>query len=117
MGVVKLLKHKENSKIRLLMRQEKTLKIRANHIGAWAAGCVISTVDCSLRATSETQQLGASMLGPTFLVQLAACAGGYAGMRTACALSADAAHRVLMHLWCAGPCLPSQHRLGMGAGT
>jgi Ran-binding protein 1 len=32
LGVVKLLKHKENSKIRLLMRQEKTLKIRANHI-------------------------------------------------------------------------------------
>lgn len=33
MGVVKLLQHKENQKIRLLMRQEKTLKIRANHIG------------------------------------------------------------------------------------
>lgn len=32
--MVKLLKHKENGKIRLLMRQEKTLKIRANHIGA-----------------------------------------------------------------------------------
>lgn len=32
LGVVKLLKHKENGKIRLLMRQEKTLKIRANHI-------------------------------------------------------------------------------------
>lgn len=33
LGVVKLLQHKENQKIRLLMRQEKTLKIRANHIG------------------------------------------------------------------------------------
>lgn len=33
LGVVKLLKHKANSKIRLLMRQEKTLKIRANHLG------------------------------------------------------------------------------------
>ena len=32
-GQVKLLEHKENHKIRLLMRQEKTLKIRANHIG------------------------------------------------------------------------------------
>jgi len=32
LGVIKLLKHKENQKIRLLMRQEKTLKIRANHI-------------------------------------------------------------------------------------
>lgn len=32
LGIVKLLKHKANNKIRLLMRQEKTLKIRANHI-------------------------------------------------------------------------------------
>jgi Ran-binding protein 1 len=32
-GVVKLLQHKENQKVRLLMRQDKTLKIRANHIG------------------------------------------------------------------------------------
>jgi hypothetical protein len=32
-GVVKLLQHKENKKVRLLMRQDKTLKIRANHIG------------------------------------------------------------------------------------
>eukprot|EP00878_Enallax_costatus_P001073 GHUV01001210.1.p1 GENE.GHUV01001210.1~~GHUV01001210.1.p1 ORF type:complete len:255 (+),score=105.42 GHUV01001210.1:83-847(+) len=32
LGIVKLLRHKENKKIRLLMRQEKTLKIRANHI-------------------------------------------------------------------------------------
>ena len=33
MGQVRLLEHKANKKIRLLMRQEKTLKIRANHIG------------------------------------------------------------------------------------
>ena len=32
-GQVKLLEHKGNKKVRLLMRQEKTLKIRANHIG------------------------------------------------------------------------------------
>jgi hypothetical protein len=32
-GQAKLLKHKTNKKIRMLMRQEKTLKIRANHIG------------------------------------------------------------------------------------
>lgn len=32
LGLVKLLQHKENKKVRLLMRQEKTLKIRANHI-------------------------------------------------------------------------------------
>ena len=31
-GQVKLLENKENQRIRLLMRQEKTLKIRANHI-------------------------------------------------------------------------------------
>ena len=32
-GVVKLLKHKETEKVRLVMRQNKTLKICANHIG------------------------------------------------------------------------------------
>jgi hypothetical protein len=31
-GQVRLLRHKANERIRLLMRQEKTLKIRANHI-------------------------------------------------------------------------------------
>lgn len=31
-GMVRLLRHKETGKTRLLMRQEKTLKIRANHI-------------------------------------------------------------------------------------
>jgi hypothetical protein len=55
LGVVKLLKHKENSKIRLLMRQEKTLKIRANHIGA-STECAVSTVGCSLAAIGNTQQ-------------------------------------------------------------
>ncbi len=32
-GQVRLLQSQENGKIRLLMRQEKTLKIRANHFG------------------------------------------------------------------------------------
>jgi hypothetical protein len=32
-GDVKLLQHKENKKIRLLMRREKTFKICANHYG------------------------------------------------------------------------------------
>ncbi|GFR52529.1 hypothetical protein Agub_g15102, partial [Astrephomene gubernaculifera] len=32
LGLIKLLQHKANKKVRLLMRQEKTLKIRANHI-------------------------------------------------------------------------------------
>jgi Ran-binding protein 1 len=31
-GQAKLLKHKESSRIRFLMRQDKTLKIRANHV-------------------------------------------------------------------------------------
>lgn len=32
-GDVRLLKHKENQKTRLVMRQDKTLKVRANHYG------------------------------------------------------------------------------------
>ena len=42
MGVVKLLKHKENERTRLLMRQEKTLKVRANHIGESAGLAAMS---------------------------------------------------------------------------
>lgn len=33
LGEAKLLQHKENKKIRFLLRQEKTLKIVANHYG------------------------------------------------------------------------------------
>nr|KJB83892.1 hypothetical protein B456_013G269700 [Gossypium raimondii] len=33
-GTVKLLKHKETGKVRLVMRQSKTLKICANHLGS-----------------------------------------------------------------------------------
>jgi hypothetical protein len=33
-GHAKVLEHKENKRVRFLFRQEKTLKIRANHIGA-----------------------------------------------------------------------------------
>lgn len=43
-GVVKLLQHKENKKVRLLMRQDKTLKIRANHIGARASRLLLCSV-------------------------------------------------------------------------
>lgn len=32
MGPVRLLRHKESGRVRLLMRQDKTLKIRANHL-------------------------------------------------------------------------------------
>lgn len=38
-GDAKLLKHKESGKIRFLLRQEKTLKIVANHYGK--LGCLI----------------------------------------------------------------------------
>ncbi|GFZ13313.1 RAN binding protein 1 [Actinidia rufa] len=34
-GTVKLLKHKETGKVRLVMRQSKTLKICANHLGPY----------------------------------------------------------------------------------
>ena len=36
LGEAKLLQHKETKKIRFLLRQEKTLKIVANHYGAHA---------------------------------------------------------------------------------
>jgi hypothetical protein len=32
-GTVKFLKHKDSNKVRLVMRQSKTLKICANHLG------------------------------------------------------------------------------------
>jgi Ran-binding protein 1 len=37
-GAVKLLKHKETAKVRLVMRQAKTLKICANHLGTFLEG-------------------------------------------------------------------------------
>ncbi|KQK06787.1 ran-binding protein 1 homolog b [Brachypodium distachyon] len=45
-GTVKLLKHKENGKVRLVMRQAKTLKICANHL-------VISTTKMQEHAGSD----------------------------------------------------------------
>lgn len=42
-GDVKLLKHKENGKTRLVMRRDKTLKVCANHYGTcadWPQVCV-----------------------------------------------------------------------------
>ena len=35
-GDVRLLKHKENMKTRLVMRRDKTLKVCANHYGIWS---------------------------------------------------------------------------------
>lgn len=43
-GQCKILQHKENKKVRLLMRQEKTLKIRANHISEFMIGLCLVTL-------------------------------------------------------------------------
>lgn len=42
-GDVRLLKHKENGKTRLVMRRDKTLKVCANHYGTFwlGASCCI----------------------------------------------------------------------------
>ena len=58
-GQVRLLQSQDNGKIRLLMRQEKTLKIRANHFGEalpyccslWLAAWTC-TATCMLLCTS-----------------------------------------------------------------
>jgi Ran-binding protein 1 len=38
-GQVKLLEHKQTNKVRLLMRQSRTLKICANHMGKFSRSC------------------------------------------------------------------------------
>ncbi len=81
-GQVKLLKHKANQRVRLLMRQEKTLKIRANHIGeprrarspstarllAGWGGCVLGAwwrrYACSHRCVQLAWQLAPAMQTP-----------------------------------------------------
>ena len=39
-GTVKFLKHKETGRVRLVMRQSKTLKICANHLGSFLVLCL-----------------------------------------------------------------------------
>lgn len=57
---MKLLQHKENKKVRLLMRQDKTLKIRANHIGGqWEEGEVGGTGRAKALEASGRQGKGA----------------------------------------------------------
>lgn len=41
-GQAKILQHKGNKRIRFLFRQEKTLKIRGNHISAFRGGFVVA---------------------------------------------------------------------------
>jgi hypothetical protein len=44
-GQIKILEHKQNEKIRVLMRQNRTLKICANFVGKYA--CIIfADLDC-----------------------------------------------------------------------
>lgn len=45
-GTVKLLKHKESSKVRLVMRQAKTLKICANHLGTLSIYLELAVTIC-----------------------------------------------------------------------
>ena len=64
-GQVRLLQSQENGKIRLLMRQEKTLKIRANHFGEMISqrfvhdvrSCALSSQDVQLAALASTASL------------------------------------------------------------
>ena len=63
-GQAKLLQHKENKKIRMLMRQEKTLKIMANHLGktlrhAW--GQVVESPNAFWSTTSLSLQCRVSV--------------------------------------------------------
>ncbi len=45
-GDVKLLKHKENGKTRLVMRRDKTLKVCANHYGMCPSRCQVCICSC-----------------------------------------------------------------------
>ena len=55
MGPMKLLRHKDNDRIRLLMRQDKTLKIRANHIGQHQ--CTVPSASCCSHAADLVYKL------------------------------------------------------------
>ena len=54
-GDVKLLKHKENGKTRLVMRRDKTLKVCANHYGKAPARllCISALTDCHHSSGSQ----------------------------------------------------------------
>lgn len=47
-GKIKLLEDKETQRVRLLMREEKTLKVRANHIGTTVASTAQTCVSVQL---------------------------------------------------------------------
>lgn len=61
-GDVRLLKHKENGKTRLVMRRDKTLKVCANHYGtcfSWSlrTGATVPVVSMDLLADMDISQL------------------------------------------------------------
>ncbi|RWW40549.1 hypothetical protein BHE74_00054075 [Ensete ventricosum] len=63
-GSVKLLKHRETGKVRLVMRQVKTLKICANHFGrALCPFCLSSSVDQDSGARGERQVVRMACVG------------------------------------------------------
>ena len=57
-GDVRLLKHKENGKTRLVMRRDKTLKVCANHYGEFgitrARACYVKVLGIRPRAAPES---------------------------------------------------------------
>lgn len=72
MGNVRLLRHKEHSRIRVLMRQEKTHKLIANH--ALLPGLVLITHDTSDRSLvwrAEDFSDGASLVETDFCLRFA----------------------------------------------
>ena len=82
MGQTRLLKNKENQRIRLLMRQEKTLKIRANHLGALRA--VLTCCGRRVAAPLRWEQCEAQGAERTQAYGLQACSDMEACSRTRC---------------------------------
>lgn len=56
-GKVKLLEDKESQRVRLLMREEKTLKIRANHIGEHRVHSPLPRGCCSCMPALQSNML------------------------------------------------------------
>lgn len=56
-GDVRLLKHKENGKTRLVMRRDKTLKVCANHYGEFAEIIISSIIRADVHAVTPDMKL------------------------------------------------------------
>jgi hypothetical protein len=81
-GQTRLLRSNDSAKIRLLMRQEKTLKIRANHFGAPApvpalCGCTLPSMHaCMYARRACANPIAACAAAPAPARQQAGCAEG-----------------------------------------